>query len=97
MDLNDDYEDILEVLMKCRFQKRPQTQHLDKKARLIWPSKDGGVGQGRTGTDEGGRGGGRYQVWEAVGASFWIQMMIVRKFWKCLWNVDIKNVLKLNI
>ena len=31
MDPNDDYEDILEVLMKCRCRKCPQTQHLDPK------------------------------------------------------------------
>ena len=42
--------------------------------RMIGPSKGGGVGQGRTG------GRADDQVWEAVGASFWIQMMIVRIF-----------------
>ena len=31
LDPNDDYEDVLEVLMKCRYQKCPQTQHLDQK------------------------------------------------------------------
>ena len=37
--------------------------------RRIGPSKGRGVGQGRTmGADD--------QVWEAVGASFWIQMIV---------------------
>ena len=31
LDPNDDYEDVLEVLMKCRYRKCPQTQHLDQK------------------------------------------------------------------
>ena len=31
VDPNDDYEDILKVLMKCRCRKCLQTQHLDKK------------------------------------------------------------------
>ena len=31
VDPNDDYEDILEVLIKCRCRKCPQNQHLDKK------------------------------------------------------------------
>ena len=31
LDLNDDCENILEVLMKFRCQKCPQTQHLDQK------------------------------------------------------------------
>ena len=41
---------------------------------LIGPSKGGGVGQGGRADD---------QVWEAVMASLWIQMMIMRTFWKC--------------
>ena len=31
LDLNNDCKDILEVLMKCRCRKCPQTQHLDQK------------------------------------------------------------------
>ena len=31
VDPNDDCEDSLEVLIKCRCRKCPQTQHLDKK------------------------------------------------------------------
>ena len=31
LDPNDDCEDILEVLMKCRCRKYPQIQHLDEK------------------------------------------------------------------
>ena len=49
MDPNNDCKDTLEILMKCRCQKCPQYQHLDKKMELIEPSKGGG----------GGRGGGR--------------------------------------
>ena len=45
---------------------------------LIGPSKGGGGGHGQTG------GWADDQVWEAVGASFWIQMIILRTFWKCL-------------
>ena len=30
LDLNDDCEDILEVLMKCKCRKCPQIQHLDQ-------------------------------------------------------------------
>ena len=31
LDPNDDYKDVLEVLIKCRYRKCPQTQHLDQK------------------------------------------------------------------
>ena len=42
--------------------------------RMIGPSKGGGIGQGRMG------GRADDQVREAIGALFWIQMMIVRIF-----------------
>ena len=31
LDPSDNFEDILEEIMKCRCRKCPQTQHLDKK------------------------------------------------------------------